>query len=235
MLSQIYRMDTLDLPEDPAMREDRATRFFNRVASDAVLICLALFGFTGCANQMALDAHKGDFSNLNSPIAIFTLRTENSYKPSYQPQVAIIKVTSKSSKKEKVFGPNKPYKQGKDAFFEYLVSLDLEPGAYSLERIEGEATGLFIDGHFGFPIQAYFDVSSGIVYLGSLKMVNRQRKDGEERSGGVIPLIDQAVSGFSGGTFDLTISDRSETDIPEFIEAYPKLSGIEIVKGIMRK
>ncbi len=142
------------------------------------------------------------------------------------------------SNKEKVFAANKPYKEGKKEYFEYLVSVDLEPGEYSLGRIEGEGLaggGFLIAGHFGFPVNARFTLSSGITYLGHVKMTNRERKEGEQRSGGIFPLIDQTVCGFSGGTFDVTVSDRSETDIPAFIEAYPRLKDVNITKAIMQK
>jgi hypothetical protein len=62
-----------------------------------------------------------------------------------------------------------------------------------------------------------------------------ERKEGEKRSGLVLPLLDQAVCGFSGGTFDITVTDRSATDIPYFLRAYPALTGMTIGKAIMQK
>src|SRR6266568_2596132 len=42
-----------------------------------------------------------------------------------------------------------------------------------------------------------------VVYLGRVEAVRRERKDdGELRAGFVIPLIGQAVAGYSGGTFE---------------------------------
>ena len=56
-------------------------------------------------------------------------------------------------------------------------------------KVLGEASW---SGHFEFPVKGRFELTDGITYLGHVKMVNRQRKQGEERSGGVLPLIDRS-------------------------------------------
>ena len=90
--------------------------------------------------------------------------------------------------------------------------------------------------HFNFPLNTEFELPPGsVVYLGHIVMTNRERKQGEERSGDVVPLVDQAVSGYSGGTMDITITDRSAEDIPKFIEKYPCLKGMTIKTAIMTK
>jgi len=66
-------------------------------------------------------------------------------------------------------------------------------------------------------------------------MVNRKRNEGEPRSGSVIPFIDQAVAGYSGGTFDITVTDKSATDIPLFIQTYPCLRGLQIGTAVMQR
>ena len=63
-------------------------------------------------------------------------------------------------------------------------------------------------------------------------MVNRKRKDGEPRSGGLIPLIDQAVTGYSTGTFDIKISDRYNEDLKVFKESYPFVENYEVKKNL---
>ena len=111
-----------------------------------VLISLAVFGFSGCTTKMALDASKGSRASLRKLIGIFTLSTENAYKPSYEPEVAKIKLVSNTSHDEKAFVPNKPHKQGENEYLEYLVSVDLDPGAYSLKQVEGGGQSFLISG-----------------------------------------------------------------------------------------
>jgi len=215
------------------MNSNRNRRFLNNVICNIILALFTAFGVSGCTTRMALDASKGSYAHLSKPIGIFTLRTENTYKPFFEPEVKIIKVVS-----NKAFGPKKPFKREKNGYLEYLVSVDLAPGAYTLGRVYGQATaggGLLISGNFNFPINARFNLVSGVTYLGHVTMINRQRKEGEERSGGIFPLVDQAVCGFSGGTFDVTVTDRGETDIPDFVRAYPPLKDVNITKAIMQK
>jgi hypothetical protein len=217
------------------MNTNRKPRFLNTVICNLVLVFFAAFIVCGCTTKMALDANKGNLAKLSKPVGIFTLRTENAYKPSYQPQVKLITIVSSSPQDKKTFAASKPYKQEKHKYYEYLISVDLAPGDYSVGHVQGKGSGFLISGGFSFPVNAKFNLTSGITYLGHVTMVNRERKEGEERSGGIFPLIDQSVCGFSGGSFDVSVSDRGETDIPDFIQAYPPLKDANITKAVMQK
>ena len=48
-----------------------------------------------------------------------------------------------------------------------------------------------------------------------------------------MPLIDQSVTGISGGTFDVTIRDGSEADLPTFTTRFPVLNNRSIQKSIL--
>jgi len=77
-------------------------------------------------------------------------------------------------------------------------------------------------------------IPNKISYLGHLDVVLRERKnDNEIRAGSVIPLIDQATSGFSTGTFDVVIEDRFDEDMKAFISEYPALQNVIIEKAIL--
>lgn len=203
--------------------------------SEIVLVLLVVLSSSGCATKMALDANQASLANSARSIGIFTLRTENAYKPAYEPEVTRIEIKSRGSKAGKTFAPTAPYQQQKNKYLEYLVSVELKPGNNSLGLITGQGRTFPIAGTFMFPVNARFNLTNGVTYLGHLTMTNRQRKKGEARSGPVIPFIDQSMTGFSGGAFDVTISDRSETDIPDFIQAYPKLKNAIIAKAIMQR
>ncbi len=203
------------------------------------LAALAVFALLtgGCAtNKMALDAGKGSVSSSAKPIGIFTLRTANDFKPSFLPEVAKIEVLAGDSGSGRKFKNGKPYQKVKKQYCEYLVSVALEPGAYTLGDVAGTSGNFLISGHFKFPAGTHFSLSPGsISYLGHVVMTNRQRAEGERRSGSIFPLIDQSVCGFSSGTFDVSVVDRSDTDIPAFIQAYPWLQQMNITKAIMQK
>jgi hypothetical protein len=90
-------------------------------------------------------------------------------------------------------------------------------------------------GNFSWPLGGRFELArNSVTYIGHIEMINRPRRDGEKRSGGLFPLIDQAASGFYGGTFDVKVTDRSHVDIPSFIERYPELRGVDIKKSILQ-
>ncbi len=186
---------------------------------------------------MALESTK-DTPGKTKPVGIFTLRMANRYRPGYQPAVKSVEVTSETNRKSTTFKTAKPYRELKNECNEYLVSVELEPGDYVVKHVAGDAVlagGLLVQGNFNFPANAHFTLpSTSIVYLGQVEMVNRERKPGEKRAGSIFLLIDQSITGFSGGTFDVKVSDQSETDIPAFRSAYPSLTGLNIEKAIMR-
>lgn len=70
---------------------------------------------------------------------------------------------------------------------------------------------------FFAPLNAEMQLpGSGIFYLGHVNATVRERIENEFRAGLPIPLVDQAVTGFSGGNFDIEIIDQFEKDEPEF-------------------
>lgn len=194
------------------------------------LALASIFGITGCASPMALTAQKDGVDLSSKSIAIFTLRTTNAYKPAYHPNVKRVKIDNSGA-----FKTDAAISGGRQAG-EYLISVDAEPGQHTLNDVIGSSSSGLIFGSFAFPVDAGFNLqANSITYIGHVDMTNRKRKDGEPRSGSVIPLIDQAVSGYSGGTFDIVISDRYDTDIQLFVNAYPIIQGKPIHRSVMTK
>ena len=202
------------------------------------LLGLALAGMflAGCASahKMTLDANKKSLDKVTNPIGVFTLRTKNAVKPSYQPQVAQIQIVAGGTREANYFVVKEPWSRDNE-YLEYLVSFDLPPGNYSVGNIFGLGEGFLIQGNFNYPVNAQFTLTNGVSYLGQVTMVNRKRVGDEKRSGSIFPLVDQAVTGFGDGTFDITVTDRSESDIPAFVRAYPLLKDVRLTKAIMQK
>lgn len=89
-------------------------------------------------------------------------------------------------------------------------------------------------GEYLLTLELPFDVEDGhVYYLGHIEGVIRERQGDEERAGSVIPLIDQAIIGASGGTWDVEISDRYEEDMKKFVERFPVLENVVIEKQVL--
>ncbi len=193
---------------------------------------------TGCGTlRMPISPKTTVIDVSEKSIVVMTLRTENHYRPSYQPFVTHIMVEPQAADtKHMRFGAERPYDKQRKAYCEYVVSFDLLPGNYTVRDICGRSSGLLIHGSFAFPLAATFEVpAQAIIYVGHVKMVNRQRKKHERRSGSVIPLIDQAATGFSGGTFDITVSDRYAKDVQTIQQYCPALSGRKILRAKLKR
>jgi hypothetical protein len=204
---------------------------------------MALFAFvaifvSGCATikPMALDNIKAIELDQRS-VALMTVKTSNQYRPNYQPNVCSIFIwtTGKEGKEKYTFSVEKPYNSVENQFNEYLISIDLPPGKYKLREIFG-TSGIFpFRGMFSIPIYVDFELKPNkVIYLGRIEAVVRERKnDSEMRAGPVIPLVDQAVTGFSGGTFDVRIFDNYDEDIVIFKQKYPVLNNYAVEKAIL--
>jgi hypothetical protein len=116
-----------------------------------------------------------------------------------------------------------------------LVNLDLEPGANRFDKIWFIYRGVFVGGHASIPLEVDTEIKGGsATYLGHLNLVIRSKKDDNEPNAGpLLPLIDQAVTGFSTGTYDLVIEDRFDEDIKSFTSEYPGLEKVKIEKFIL--
>lgn len=205
-----------------------------------VIFCLiCIFGVTaisGCMSPMALKPKSKTLDLTTNSVGLFTLRTSNQYKPSFQPGVQWFEVISQETGKAVNFEVYLPHRKEKKRFFEYLISVDLPPGTYTLGDVVGQSLSFPFVANFQFPVKANFDLPpNAVVYLGHVNMVNRKRNKGEPRSGPGIPLIDQAASGYPDSTFDISISDKSDSDIPLFKQTYPVLQNYSVTKAIMKR
>ena len=195
-------------------------------AAIVCLVCIfSVMSFCGCSSlkPMALNKNPEELDLNKKSIGLFTLNFMNRYKPKYSPFAKSIEIISQDGKRVKYQGST-------------LCSVDLEPGVYTIGKVSGFATTALIYGQFNFDVGVTFELPPDTVaYLGHIDMVNRKKVKGEPSSGGIFPLIDQGVSGFAGGTFDITVSDRSDTDIPMFEETYPELEKYIVTANIMGK
>jgi hypothetical protein len=201
---------------------------------------LALLG--GCATfkPMALSKDTQQIDVSKESIALMTVRVANTYKTGYQPRLRYVAVRSEEGDRptinyqisELVARDESESNQFEDA----VVSIALPPGKYQLRHFGVASQSLLTPGNGFIPIYTRFEVKPAqVVYIGRIEATRRERKnDSELRAGLVIPLIDQAVSGYSGGTFDVAIRDASAQDLVKFRGIYPALERTQVSKAVLR-
>lgn len=202
-----------------------------------IVVVLAV-AVSGCATfkPMALSDKVNSPDTGKESVALLTIKLANQYKPAFQPDLYYVTVLSQEGEKQRyAFRVGEAHHQVKEEFNEYLVSISLPPGKYKVVLINGLSRRFPISGQLVLPMSGPFELKpNAMVYLGRIEAVNRERKDdGELRAGPLIPLIDQAVTGFSGGTFDVKIVDNYDDDLAVFRQKYPTLSRFAIDRAVL--
>jgi hypothetical protein len=169
-----------------------------------------------------------------------TVSLKNDFKPSYQPKLIVVNVEKaevKDSNDRINFTMDDKAKNETDSKTvgnEYFLRMELEKGKYVIRGFTSFGRGALIMGTFFAPLHAELEAAGpGVFYLGHVSATVRERQGEEFKAGGPIPLIDQAVVGASGGTFDVEVSDQWEKDEANFRRKFPALSGVTIQKAIL--
>ena len=210
-----------------------------------LLIFCLVFTMSGCAgHKMALTKGKSDIDLTQKSIALFSVRISNQYKASRQLQLQSVIICPQSEPEPNCKrdlpsnpgSPYKPYKREKDYFNEYLVSYELESGAYNIDGLYTTyriPTLTFGIGFAKLNLKTEIKPNS-VSYLGHLDITLREKTSSSEISaGGSIPYIDQYIAGFSSGTFDVVVEDKFDEDMKSFISEYPALQKVKVEKSIL--
>ncbi len=202
-----------------------------------LFLLIVAFTFNGCVSLTPMPftdkSNKKEFDK--STIGILGIKVSNEFKPHFQPFVKSFRIRSmdKPDGKTVAFEVEVPENSIEKNYNEYLVSFELAPGKYRFEGFFGSARSFPIVGHFQVPVYSEFQLAQNqIQYFGHItaKVVER-KNDKEPRAGSIVPLIDQAVAGFSNGTFIVELSDKYEKDIALLHNKYPYLKKYKIVKN----
>lgn len=196
---------------------------------------------TGCATRtkMAFEDATEKLTPTSNPVFLMTTTIKNNYK-NYQPDLLVVGIEKPGAKEaadrfnftmdEKALIES----DKKDAGKTYLLRFQLPAGDYDLVGLRSLVRSFPIISTFITPLTATIKAAApGVYYLGHINATVRERKDKEFRAGPVIPLLDQAVSGASGGTFDVVISDEWATYEKNFRTTFPVLAGVEVKKAIL--
>lgn len=202
----------------------------------AALVCCAL---GGCAtvNHMAFDKKSDAVNVANKSVVLMTIDVSRPDKSRFEPVpfvVNIEKPNAQSKEERQNFKLDKDADTIKteDGHTVFLARMALEPGPYRLMAVTGMARAFPINALFQVPLITDFNVKPGsIVYVGRVTATLRPRESGEFRAGPVIPLIDQAIAGMSTSTWDVTIEDRSATDLDLFRQEFKAVNSTSIIKA----
>jgi hypothetical protein len=113
------------------------------------------------------------------------------------------------------------------------LSLVMDPGLQTLRLIRAISGSIVMTSAFELPLHLDVNLKPGVYYGGHIEAVVRARVGNEFKAGPTTPLLQQGVSGASGGSFDVTIKDNYEVDVAALREKFPSLRNVEIQKAIL--
>lgn len=166
-------------------------------------------------------------------IVLMTVSMTNEYRPSYPPTRLGVVLGKRTDPRFRAL-MSSPVQAGTNIA---LMNQQLPAGYYTIEVITGQAASFPIFGAIRFNVDAPFVVPPrSVAYLGHLELVNKEKTSSDDQAtGDALPLLDQAVSGFSGGTLEVSLQDNFDQDIVQLRKEYPALQGVNVVRAPLRK
>ncbi|GAB2515916.1 hypothetical protein [Microbulbifer agarilyticus] len=200
-----------------------------------VVLMLTVVAFAGCASvsKMPLNDKVAAIDTSEKSILVAKLSIRNDNKPSHQPNLLAVFV----NQNEKDYSFTKPTliadldKGGK----EYFISMDVAPGKATIKLARFmRQVPLLLNAMADLPFEYEIDVPANeVVYVGNITATIKPREGDAPRAGAVIPLIDQAVAGFSNGTFEVSITDNYDADMESLKAKYPYIASQAIAKNLL--
>ena len=114
-----------------------------------------------------------------------------------------------------------------------LLRIVRRPGRYRLCGVTGHATAFQLTAKFHVPLLLDVEGAAGAVtYLGRATVRLRPAGADDFAAGPRLPVLEQRAAGFSNGTWDVAIEDRSAEDLALFRQRYPELAQASITPAI---
>jgi len=188
---------------------------------------------SGCATDMPLQNGSSTVDTSTKSLLVGKLRVKNEFKPSFQPKLLNVAVTQngETSSFGTPFLINDLGKEGK----EYFYSLPVSPGKATISNMVIQSFGFLVVGSGIIPVNQSLNVpSNSVVYVGNLdaSLIKRPSSD-YVLAGSIIPLIDQAVTGYSDGTYKSTVTNDYDADVKLLKSKFPTLSNVEVKQLII--
>jgi hypothetical protein len=198
---------------------------------------------SGCATRTS-QAFENDSDRVTAtgdPVYLMTATLRNDYKTGWQPHLLVVNIekdgATDSSGRFNFTMDKKAVLDQSDVGSgnKYLLRMQLAPGKYEIVGLTALNHSFPINASFFTPLHETLIVSGQgtVTYVGHVEASIRERKGDEFKAGLSIPLIDQAVAGASGGTWDVTIVDEWPTDEVVFRRTFAALKDAQIQKGLL--
>lgn len=189
---------------------------------------------------MAFGSDDEQLTPASSPVFLMTVTLRNAYRAVFQPALLIAHV-EKSGAKEAADRLSfimdhraKDEPHGAERGNTYYLRMQLEAGQYKIVGLTSHARSFPISALFFTPLHATLEAKEpGVYYLGHVEATVRERQGNEFKAGPSIPLVDQAIAGASGGTFDVQVLGRFAEDERAFRFKFRALDGVEIKKSLL--
>jgi hypothetical protein len=217
-------------------------KFYMKSRSFVLAALVVAFALAGCATptRMAFQNNAERLTENSAPVYLMAVTIRNTYRTMFQPRLLVVNVEKAGGKEvtdrlnftmdDKATNNSVSDEIGN----RYLIRLMLEPGRYEIRGLTSLARSFPINGLFFTPMNSSVESSgTGVFYIGHVTATVRERQGNEFKAGPTIPLIDQAIAGASGGTFDVVISDEFATDEEAFRFKFPALAGVTIKKAVL--
>lgn len=213
----------------------------NKRAIGCFLFTIAVL-VSGCATRtkMAFENDEERLTASSKPVFLMTATLKNTYRTSFQPKLIVVHVEKPNAKEAADrlnFTMDQKAKSETDTpavGSTYFLRMQLDPGQYEIRGLTSLGRSFPVNGFFFAPLHSPVQAGRpGVFYLGHVTATVRERHGDEFKAGPSLPLIDQAIAGASGGTFDVEISDRFSTDEAQFRSRFPALRNVEIKKAIL--
>lgn len=198
----------------------------------AAIVSLAV---TGCAtvNPMAFNNKSTAIDTKEKSIVLMAIDVSRADGSRFVPEpfVAHVEKPGAQSKEDR---QNFTFKPDADSIKEnghnvYLIRLALPPGDYKFQSVTGMASAFPINSMFNVPLGLDLKIKpNSVTYAGRVTATLRKRVGDEFRAGPLLPLIDQAVTGMSGSTWDVSTDAPTEKDLALFREKFPVLNTVTI-------
>jgi hypothetical protein len=189
---------------------------------------------------MAFQNDTDRFTEKSKPVLLMTATLKNTYRTSFQPRLLVVHVEKPEAKEAsdrlnfRLDDRAKNETDSASTANSYLLRLELDVGRYEIRGLTSMARSFPVNGFFFAPLHSPIDVRErGVFYIGHVTATVRERQGDEFKAGPSIPLVDQAIAGASGGTFDVEITDEFATDEAVFRSKFPALAGVTIQKAIL--
>jgi hypothetical protein len=187
---------------------------------------------SGCATSLDKKATAIDWTK--GSVVVMSVEMTNQSKPDYQPTGMGVMLKKKSGSETRESIP--AFSQIPTSGNTFLVTQQIQPGRYTISKIYGFSRKTLIMGGIDFAVDAPFEVApNSVVYLGRVSAINKEKTDKNDQStGGVIPLIDQAVSGFGPGTLAVSLGDNYAEDVMALKQDYASMQNVEVVRNPLK-